>query len=580
MIKVQIISAANLPVPTKKERKTKIVCFSSSSCSYFYDSFKNNENTRNPKWSSSFDVDLFRCSYIHFKIYSSQLLSSDIFLGEVNIDFSKFLNESPGNQILQMPYGNIRCEFPITSCTSPNATLSLSFLFIPKSYRLIKFNDVKKPLIHVWATFTPSLQGIGDNIEIELLQAYADKENKTGYFYSLDNSNSWESVGYSSSSSTFLGPTGFTPIRTFSISRIDGLFNFFIVNVSNYSGVITLNFVAEQKGKKEFFDEKPFFSLKKDKKNSIGTFKTVDIKVESNKKYCVPFYLFIEKKLIKDNFEFMQIQSSAFETQMVSKSDYIDQICSEIPFQTSIIQMARNKIESFKDINIMKTFVLPLSEKVSLHKVFSQLNIQYKPKIKIYINGSTTITTGNITVVHYWRPLFQIFDKKTGQLCSEIQDQLIKKPFFTFREKFEKSSSRFKWHTSVVLDLDSIGIDKVVIFNIACMSYLCDADPDGIFHITSLADDGKEVLLFRNPIYEDSQKSKCGTFMRFEFIEDSWCVVPMRYCFNKKKKMISANDALFKNNWMLPQSFNEKQDEESSSHSADDLLIYQAELND
>lgn len=579
MIKVNIITAENLPVPTKKERKTKILCLSTSSCNYFYGSFKNSENTRNPNWNCSFDVDLFRCCTLYFKLYSSQLLSKDIFLGEVNINFSKFFYESPGNDILKIPYECIKCEFPITSCSSPNAKLSLSFLFIPKSYRPIQFKDVSKPFIHLWATFTPTIQGIDNNIEIELLQTYAiqEKKTKSGYFFNLNNSHSWESVGYSSSNRTFLGPTGFTPIRTFFLKRINGLFNFFIVNVKNYSGVVTLNFIAEKKGKKEYLDDKYFISPKKEK-NLIGTVKTVDIRVEPNKRYCAPFFLFTEKKLIKRVFEFCPFQQLTTHN-FDSKSDYSDQICSEIPFQSSIIEVAQSEIEYLNDAHLMKTFVLPHSEKVSLAKIFSEFNQPYRPKIRIYINGSTTHSNGQSSYTHYWKPFFKIFDVNSGQLCSEISKQLKKKPFFHFRSLFEKDTLPFEWHTYVDLNLDEIGIDKIVIFNIKCMSTLESAKPPGIFHITSHVDDDneREILLFRSPIYVDLHKSYCGIFMRFEFIEDAWNVVPMRYTFTKKKKLDVAIEALFRNNWVMPQFLDDKSDDISLPSSDDEILLDEVE---
>lgn len=574
MIQIQIISADNLPVPTTKERKTKIFCFSASSCNYFYDSFKNKENTRNPKWNSTFNVDLFRCSNLTFKLYSSRLLSRDIYLGEVLIDFSSYLLQSPGNEILKQPYGCIRCEFPITSCNSPNAILSLSFLYIPRFYRPIQFKDVSSPFIHVWSTFTPSIESIENNIEIELFQAYVikEKKNKTGFFYNLNNFHSWESVGYSSSTHTVLGPTGFTPIRTFFLERINNKYNFFIINVSNnYSGIVTLNILAERQGKAFSMDDKKFIMPRNDKNHLIGTVKTVDIKVEPNKKYLVPIYLFYEKKMLKKTFDINQFQQLTTHNSN-SKSDFADQISSEIPFYSGIIEIAQTEINDLKNSNLMKTIVLPQIEKVNIQKVFQDFNLQCHSKIRIYINGSTTVSSGNQRHTNYWTPFFTIFDINTGKKCHEISKRLTKKPLFHFRNFFEKSALPIEWHTYVDLDLDEIGIDKIIVFNIACLSSLESASPPGVVYISHIEGES-ETLLFRTPIFEETCKTYVTSFMRFEFIEDSWNIIQMRYAFRKKKKFDFYINALFKNNWVIPEFLMNKIEGDSMPDSSDEEIL-------
>lgn len=574
MIRIQVIGAENLPVPTKKERKTKIFCFSKSSCKYFYDSFKNKENTQSPKWNSTFDVDLFRCSVLTFKLYSSRLLSRDIFLGEVIIDFSSYLLQSPGNEILKEPYGNIRCEFPLTSCTSPYSILSLSFQYIPTFYRPIQFKDVSNPFVHVWATFTPSIENIDDNISIDMLQAYVIKEknSKKGYFYSLNNFHSWESVGYSSSTQTFLGQTGYTPIRTFFLERMNETYNFFIINVlNNYSGVITLNIIAERQGKMESIDGKYFISPRNNKKHLIGTVKTVDVKVEPNKRYLVPIYLFYQRKMLKKTFEINQFQQLTTINQK-SNDDFADQICSQIPFHSGIIEVAQSEIEDLNDANLKKALILPENDKVNLQKIFQEFNLRVFSKIRIYINGSTTVSTGQNAHTNYWRPMFTIMDAKTGQKYHEISKKLTKKPLYHFRGIFEKSQLPIEWHTYVDLDLDEIGIDKIVIFKIGCLSTLDSASPPGVVHITHIEND-TETLLFTNPIYVDTCLSFFTTFMRLEFIEDSWNITQMRYPFGKIKKMDFVVDALFKNNWVMPDFMMNKLDDDLVPDSSDEEFL-------
>lgn len=568
MIKVQIISSENLPISTKNERKTKILCFSSSSCNYFYDSYKSTDNNQNPKWNSSFDVDLYRCNTLFFKLYSSRLLSPDIFLGEVNIDFISFLLQSPGSEILQLPHKIIQYKFPVTSCTSPNAHLTLSFLYVPKIYRPIQIKDYSNFFIHVWLTYNPPISNFDNQIEIELLQACSQNDFKAGYFFNLKSFHSFESVGYGTSKGIFRGQTGFTPIITFSMERINEKVNFLIVNVGNYKGVVTVNFVGEQKEKEEYLDEKFYLSVKKN--NVIGTIKSVDILVEPNKKYCAPVCFYYQKKLIKSDFVIKKFQN--FTTHNFQKSDVADQLFSEIPFNSSIIEVAQSEIEILKNVKLMKTFVLPMKEQISLQKVFHEFNLHPHFKIRIYINGSTTSTTGSCAYTNFWKPHFKIYDKEYGHLCHEISKPLLKPPLFHFRTQSDKSSIPIDWHSYVDLDLDEIGPEKIIVFIIRCRSSFKSANSNGMIGIAS-SEMGKEILLFRNQIFEDDNLNNFGIFMRFEYINREWFIIPMKYCFTQKKKLDYVADALFKNNWMITDCMIKEIEENLVSGSSDDEIL-------
>lgn len=176
MIHIRVLSAESQPVYTKKVWKTKIYCFSLSPCRYLYGSFKNKDNTTNPKWNGEFDVDLLRCSNLSFIIFSSRLLSHEVYLGRVEIDFNNFLYQEPGNQILKSPQSVVQCSFPITSCSPSNSFLTLSFSYYPKIYRPIKFQSVSSPMIHVFTTYSPSVEICP--VEIEFIQAYYIDEKK------------------------------------------------------------------------------------------------------------------------------------------------------------------------------------------------------------------------------------------------------------------------------------------------------------------------------------------------------------------------------------------------------------------
>lgn len=576
MIQVQVVNAENLPVPTKSERKTKIFCFSTSACHYFYDAYKNDLNTRNPTWNCTFDVDLFRCSILTFRIYSSRLLSRDIFLGSVEIDFFTFLNQSPGDEILKDPYGSVSCGFPLTSCSSHNAILNLSFLYVPKVYPPIQIKEISKPFIHIWTTFTPSPPNIENIVEVELLQALTikEKKNEYGFYFHFNKFYPWESVGYSSSSKSILGQTGYTQIHTLFPERISGKYNFFILNVGNYSGIVTLNFVAEKSGKQKFLKEGTF-QVPKTRKPQIGTIKTIDVHVEPNKKYCVPLYFFYEKKFFSEKIEFNEFPLITANMLTNSeendqKTDFTDFMSYENMFNSAIIEVA-----PLNDVHFLKTFVMPTSEKVSIQKLFQEFDIQFNSKIRIYINGSTTHNSGNNSHTDFWTPSFVIYDNMTGQRCPEISKELKKKPKMHTRF-FDKNVLGNDWHYFVDLNLDEIGIDKTIVFNIYCVSTLESACPPGMLLITHVnADNGDDdvTILMRNVIYTDSCDTRSACFFRLEFIEDSWFIIPMRLCCKEGKKLDFILDSLYRMNWEMDQSLIDKMKDKSHSDSSDEEIL-------
>lgn len=578
MIEIHIISAKNLPVPTQKERKTKIFCFSSSSCHYFYNSFKNNSDTKNPIWDCKFDVDLFRCSVLTFKLYSSRMLSKDIFLGTVDINIFHFLTNSPGKEILKSPYQLVNCEFPLSSCKSPNAVLNLSFMYSPKIYRFIQVNKISKPLIHVWTTFTPSPPNIENIVEIELLQVCPYKDNNDAFYYYFNKFHPWESIGSSSLSNTILGQTGYTQIHTLYTDRINGKYNFFILKVSNYSGVVTLNFVSEKHGRQKNIKNKMFITPKANN-TAIGTIKTIDVVVEPYKKYCCPFYFFYDKKFFSENFEF---NSFPLIEAQIQKSDAVldfsDFINNEAPFHSNIIESTKSHIQNLNGFNFFETFVLPNTEKVSLQKVFQKFNLQFNSKIRIYINGSTTRSNGTSAYTHFWKPDLIIYDKSTSQRCPEVSKLLLKKPNCQSPILFKKDIHGHEWHTFVDLDLNEIGIDITIVFTVHCQSPLESANPPGMIFITHIEGDN-ETILFRNSIYTDSYNIYYASIFRLEFIEDDWYIISMRNCCNKKKQLDFVLDTLCKSRFMMTQSLNEKINEEFYSDSSHDEEILLEEIN-
>lgn len=552
MLSIQVLNAQNLPVPTTKERKTRIYCYSFSSGHYFYDSYKNDENTRNPVWEESFDVELFRCSRLYFRIYSSRLLSEEIFLGDVNIDVLSFLNQKPGSEILKAPYGTIRCEFRLSNCQSPNSILNLTFTYTPTPYSPIEVKDISKSRIHLWTTYSPLPTNPNSAVNIELLQAtvYKNKDkSESGTFLHFSKSHSWEDVGYGSMDNQVLGSTGPTQIRTFYLNRISEKYNFFIINSIEYTGTVILNFVCDRVGKIDKVDN-GLFETPLTKKNQIGIIKSIQVNVQPNKKFCVPIYMYFEKKLVNSIFEMKDFPLISCDKPS-KLTDFCDIESNDIPFEKQIIEKAKQTIQKLSRVNFERVMVIPFYEKVSLQKVFHDYGLPINSKLRIHINGSTHRTNGKTSHTDYWDPYFTVFNKKSRNRVPNLAKELGEKPNKKERLFTAGDISGEKYHTSVDLDLSKIGIDNVVIFNICCNSTLESANTPGLFSITSVNGE-KETLLFRNFIFADSRGTFFTSFFRFEFIDDSWNVTQMRYYFHEAKRMNFALDSLFANNWVMP----------------------------
>ncbi|KAK8897630.1 hypothetical protein M9Y10_015593 [Tritrichomonas musculus] len=568
MLHIRVVSAHNLPVPTKKVRKTKIYCFSYSSRRYFYDAFKSKEKTTDPKFDGEFDLDLFRAVDLSFTIFSSRLLSKDVFLGRVDIDLCKLLSEETGKKILGSPHSISEVSFPITSCDSQNATLLLAISYNPSVYKSIDFKDLSKPTIHFWATYNPPLE-ITDNdqipVEIELFQASPNKDRKSGdlnvFFTNLNKYSNWESVGDSSNNHVFPSPAGVTQVHTFALSRISDCYEFFILNDNNYTGTVTLNFIEEKKDKTKRFSDGPYYEVD-DKKDQIGTVKTVSLQIEPNKKFCVPIFMFYEKKTFSKKLEFYQFSALTFDkAKMANENDktveYSEILSSQFPFHSEIIQHARNTIPDLKDANFMRLNVLTNSEPISLARTIQDFNLPVQMRVRIYIGGSATNEnqqqrhSNQPPEIDYWEPRFYVYDANNGSKCPAISSVLQSSPNKETGFPAGKSFMGFNAHTVINVDLNQIGVDKVVAFGIHCKTNLWLANPPGFFLITYF-DGNQEMLMFRTPFYVDRTDVKSALCLRFECQNDDWKIVPMRRYFKDDKQMESMIDTLHANRWETP----------------------------
>lgn len=552
MLNIRVLEVENLPVYTKKPRKTSISCYSSSSYHYFYGSFNSKDKSKNPKWNASFNIDLFRLIDLKFDLYATKSCSKDIFLGSVNIDLIQFFSKYPGNQIIGNAGVNIRSEFPITSTHSANSYLSLSFSYSPKIYRHIQFKPtlLYKKLIHVYASFQPFIEFYKTPVEIELLQAIPVFESlkrtpRYGIYYNLNKDTPWETTGDSSSDRYFMSPSGRSQIHSLSLSKMDGHFTFFILNVADYSGTVTLHFVYEKKGKFHHVDDVKYMKPKT-AKAKIGTIQTVDIQVHPHRKILVPLFLFLRTNLF-------HVHHCESVTETAVNDGYSDQ--SENEFHSKIMKNVKN-IKDASHIDFFRVNVLPTAKTVSLERVLSEFHIQQNMNLRFYVGGLTTYIEGNATCTDFWNQGFIVYDSKTGQRCSQLCNELTSKPISqtTVHPRVSHSYllTKFRWNSILNVNLNSIGNDKVLVYYVSCNSELELANHPGFFLISSFLDQS-ETLLFRNQIFPEIKNAHFATCCRFEFVENDWKIVPMRHYFNDQKEMDFAIDSMKANGWVMPE---------------------------
>lgn len=476
MITIRVIEAKNLPIYNNHMRKTIISCFSFSSYPYFYGSFKNRKKTINPQWNCEINIDLFRLIDLSFSIYGYRYSKEDFFIGIVNLNFIQFISKPQINQILSSPGSLFQQEFPISSCKSPNASLLLSFSYSPIVYRPIQFNPSAylDTTIHVWSSYSPAIENDSNPVEIELLQSfYFQKKNglsQYGIFYTLNKETSWGSVGKSTKSKCFFGQTGQSQVHSLSVSKLSGKHTFFILNVFDYSGKVTLNFVSEKRGKNHIFEDVIFIKPKK-KHPKMGLIKSFEINVQSNKKFCIPFYLFYKVNSAQSySYEFSQFESEpiVFDKSTVhnyTNLNYSDRISSEIQFNSQIVERMHS-IQNLENVNFLRTNILPTDSQISLTKTLQDYKLKPDSELRIYVSGSQTISTQNGTFHDYWSQDFIVYNKETGTKVPHISEMLRSFQFNEYSSHLSNSflPTSFKCNFIQTLNLNQIGKENILIY--------------------------------------------------------------------------------------------------------------------
>ena len=535
MIHVQVIQAKGLTFPKNKPQKARIDCFSQSSIKYFYGSYKKNEKTQDPKWNINFDIDLFRASTLKFVLYSTKILSKDEYIGQVEIDLQDFFTQETGKQIISNH--NISHEFQYL-ISPQNSHLILSFKNTEKVYQPIQFNEIQNPIVHLWPTFDPPFinNDTQNPIELEMIQINGPMSNPTLYkkcFYShLDQSHTWNAIGVRTSNKYALICSNFTQIHTLFLYLLSNKYNFFILNVFNYTGKITLNFLCEKCCKNVFFENR-FYPSPLESNNKIGIIKKVEIQVEANKKYVAPLYLYD----VFNQDQSFDLKIESFETNDLTIAK--DQSINEIEFHSKIIEKVKNIVPAFHDSNIERVEVLPKSKEVSLNKIFNDFKLQLNLELRIYV--------GSLAGFNLWSPFFVIFDKNSNQRCKDIESKLIKKPNCILNTLKTNFKFGLLYNATVDFKLDEIGRDKIIVFDLESQNSLKMSTT--MFAISNFLN-GNETLLFQNYVTGDEDgDSNCGSFFRFEFHNDDWKIIPMSFYSKSKKEFETKIYSLYQNKW-------------------------------
>lgn len=552
MIRIKIGNAANLPL-NGQNVKTKLYFFSLSSLRFLNFTTQCTGNGVNACFDTDFYVPFFRCRYLSFTIYSSKFLKNDTFLGRVDIDFFKFLCDNSIESFFSSASYSIKHKFQITSCKS-DSYLTLEFSFIPEKYNPISFEKIKSPFFHVYSTYSPPLPpkySLNPElpVEIELFQAFPltptaeDRKNriKNGIYFTLTKENSWDEIGSSTMNNIVPCPSGITQVHTFQTHLINNKTELFILNVSNYCGTVTLNFVGDEKGKNKSFPDGEYFVSKSSDDTELDRFHTIDIQVERNKKYVVPFFIYymfprlFGGKTI-NNFPILTFDKS---TQF-----------SEASFQTQLLSELLKINTNWNEYKFFRAIVIPSSQKVSLLKILNEFHLPSNMNLKLYVGGSAKNYQNNVTLSGYWTPFFIVFDSKSGRRCEDIEKSLVSptnmrncNPAVNY---MEKQIYGFVWTFSVDLNLDSIDSNKMIVLCVKTGAKLENCSPPGSL---TILDAHNGTLLLRKQITVNAGGSRFGTFLRFMFSEDGWDIFPMFKFFPDVEKMNFYVDSLHRNNW-------------------------------
>ena len=531
MIHIQVIQARNLKFPDNRLKTTDISCFSRFNSDYYYFlgfcTNKKKEKTANPKWNWEFDLNLIHAYSILFKINFGNIFRINKFLGQVEIDFNQFLTHGEGKQLIKNPNQKFVFQFPIST---QDATLDISFIYSELVLTPISVVDIPHPILHFWVTLDPKYENdeLNNPIKIELITINVGLHNmnlKSGENICYSHFNefvSWKPTKIESSIKNVFVGTEFTQMHSIQINCLDDVYDVIILDVSNYTGRATLHLIAEG-------------NWKFNQSNKIGTIEQIDIHIENNKKYVVPFTL--HSNFLADGKCDLEINSIPTNNLVFDKKnpyeDYLDQTLNETPFHSEIISMVKEVTPSLTNTNIVKSNILPETGQFSLQKIFRNAGLQSNDyKIRIYYDARG----GR-------HPFCYVLDmtnkKRSQQIEKEIKKKTVSKKFLN-----DTFSSR---SCMIELDLNQIGRDKII--------YINDDNTLKKVHFINVAmthmNGENETLLIQNRI---AIKNICACFtvlLKIMFINDEWNLIPVNHDFYSKKEMSSAINKLLDDQYLI-----------------------------
>ena len=485
----------------------------------------------------------------------------------------------------------------------PSILPSLPLSDIPSSPQYHVFLTYNPPL--------PFSQEFQLPVEIELLQYFAipqnkeDKKSKTsrGVYLHLDSKHDWESVGISNQYPVF-GPTGYTQLISLNSERISEKALVFLFNVHNYHGIVTLNLVAEHPDKHMEYFNSNLFEVVPSKSIKKGIIQTIDVCVQENTKISLPLSLYFHQSFFSKSIETFPISQFLFSSNannsnnsnssninnldnsnnsnlnnkeigeslilipsndvnsnvdsnsninsnsnVDSNSNLITPNTSETSFYRNITIEIENNVTPFnsKSVQFIPRTVPYKEVSIPLKEQLDKINAPISYKLRFYFGGSTTVSYGQTVITHFWQPLILIFDKATGTLLQDPTENIHDSSNCRVPKNYmidEKSPDG-----SIGLNLDEIGIDKIVLFTLSNTFALDAAQKPGYYYLVQ--DDTNEVL-FRKDIYISEYASLISSFGRFEYIEDDWVFIPMKNVFMSVDKGIKKFMEMAQNKWIYP----------------------------
>jgi hypothetical protein len=198
-------------------------------------SFFNHPVNPNPVWNVFFRCDFFHCHTIEFHIYHYRPIGFNQKVGFASFSLPQILCPNPVTIPIQM---FVPCDVPPT----------LSFIVIPQ---LVLFPVISAKTHHnrlfVYTTYSPPIDSSA-SLPFPVSFKCVAVDKMVYRFSVLDETVDWQLVGKGCFGRLFPGPTGGTLVGMLTRRKIERALVTFILCSTNYTGIVTLNFVLSDAG--------------------------------------------------------------------------------------------------------------------------------------------------------------------------------------------------------------------------------------------------------------------------------------------------------------------------------------------